>query len=210
MLLSKRKRVHKKPNLYDISEINKLASSLATNQKKQIQMKKMLILLASLFAIACATKPQGDAPAADSAQHAQTLNADQLLDTMPAMVNKPVTFSGTVVHVCKHGGKKLHIVGTDGEKRILVMSSDASGVFSQELEGSDVVVQGTIKETRIDAASLLEREQEFLANHKGEEKTEAYQEEMAYIEKMREDVKNSEKGYISKFKIEAQHVSAKQ
>ena len=47
-------------------------------------------------------------------------------------------------------------------------------------------------------------------NHKGEEKTEAYKEEMAYIEKMREDVKNSEKGYISKFKIEAQKVNPKQ
>lgn len=169
-------------------------------------MKTKLLALVMLLMAACQT------PSTEQTQTPtdSVLKADQLLDTFESVVDKEVSFAGTVVHVCKHGGKKLHVVGTDGERRIVVHASDATGVFDQQMEGSEVRVRGTVKETRIDENSLNEREQEFLANHKGEEQTEDYKAEMEYIANMREEVKNCEKGYLSRFRIEASKVDTKQ
>jgi len=60
-------------------------------------------------------------------------------------VGKEVEIQGMVVHVCKHGGKKLFIVGEDPEKRVKITTSDKVSVFQPELEGSTIMVKGIIE-----------------------------------------------------------------
>lgn len=60
-------------------------------------------------------------------------------------VGKEVEIQGMVVHVCKHGGKKLFIVGEDPEKRVKITTSDKVSVFQPELEGSTIMVKGVIE-----------------------------------------------------------------
>lgn len=60
-------------------------------------------------------------------------------------VGKEVEIQGMVVHVCKHGGKKLFIVGEDPEKRVKITTSDKVNVFMPELEGSTIWVKGVIE-----------------------------------------------------------------
>jgi hypothetical protein len=60
-------------------------------------------------------------------------------------VGKEVEIQGMVVHVCKHGGKKLFIIGEDPEKRVKITTSDKVSVFVPELEGSTIMVKGIIE-----------------------------------------------------------------
>jgi hypothetical protein len=60
-------------------------------------------------------------------------------------VGKEVEIQGIVVHVCKHGGKKLFVIGEDPEKRVKITASDEVTVFLPELEGSTILVNGFIE-----------------------------------------------------------------
>jgi hypothetical protein len=60
-------------------------------------------------------------------------------------VGKEVEIKGMVVHVCKHGGKKLFVIGEDPEKRVKITTSDKVSVFEPELEGSTILVKGIIE-----------------------------------------------------------------
>ena len=60
-------------------------------------------------------------------------------------VGKEVEIKGMVVHVCRHGGKKLFIVGQDPEQRVKITASEKVSVFEPELEGSTITVQGIIE-----------------------------------------------------------------
>ena len=60
-------------------------------------------------------------------------------------VGKEVEIEGMVVHVCRHGGKKLFIIGADPEKRVKITTSEKVNVFEPELEGSTIFVKGIIE-----------------------------------------------------------------
>ncbi len=61
------------------------------------------------------------------------------------IVGKTVEIEGLVVHVCKHGGKKMFIVGENPDIRVKITATDKVSVFEPELEGSNVVVQGIVE-----------------------------------------------------------------
>lgn len=60
-------------------------------------------------------------------------------------VGAMVEIQGMVVHVCRHGGKKMFIIGEDPEQRVKIDASDKVSVFEPELEGSTVVVKGIVQ-----------------------------------------------------------------
>lgn len=93
-------------------------------------------------------------------------------------VGKEIVIEGTTVHVCKHGGKRMFIIGdTTDTERIQIKAGDAIDAFKVELEGSEVSVVGVVDELRIDEAYLTQWENELRADkpeselkiHKGEE-----------------------------------------
>ena len=178
-------------------------------------MKNLFLALATLAMFACNAPQAGENESTgdssqtslEQTQAAEVLEADKLLADMDAFSAKNVAVKGLVVHVCKHGGKKLHLVGTDGEKKLIVDATDVLGSFERELEGSDVVIEGTLEETRIDEATLAAREAEIKANHTEDIDDEHVQEELAAIAKQREEVQASEKGYVSRFRLQATKLS---
>jgi len=72
-------------------------------------------------------------------------------------VGKEVEIKGMVIHVCKHGGKKMFIIGEDPEKRVKLNASNKVSVFEMELEGSVVVAQGIIEPIEIEVVSDEEK-----------------------------------------------------
>jgi hypothetical protein len=60
-------------------------------------------------------------------------------------VGKEVEIQGMVVHVCRHGGKKLFIIGEDSEMRVKITASEKISVFEPDLEGSTIYVKGIIE-----------------------------------------------------------------
>jgi hypothetical protein len=75
-------------------------------------------------------------------------------------VGREVEISGMVVHVCKHGGKKLFIVGEDPEKRVKITTSEKISVFEPELEGSTIAVSGIIEPIEEEAVPEEEKKAE--------------------------------------------------
>lgn len=141
------------------------------------------------------------------------------------LADQLVEVTGMVVHTCKHGGTKMFITGNDPDYRLKVTATDESGNFNLEMEGNDYAVVGILDEYRIDMAELDKMEADVLAeypevedmkhgksNEEGSEHTDhegdSHQEvegscatELAQIAELREQVKETGKGYISFYSI---------
>ena len=135
-------------------------------------MFKKLFLFASialLFA-ACNNAGQTDQTANTNGEVIMMTSVD--FNTNPDdFVDKNIIIEGTAVHVCKHGGKRMFIVGSeDEEDRIQIKAGDEIDTFDVELEGSDVSVVGIVHELRIDEEYLTAWENELKADNPDSEK----------------------------------------
>lgn len=143
--------------------------------------KFYLFAIAAIFFASCNNTPNEQAAEGQQIYAGETevvmVSPDEFNANPDAFVNKNVVIEGTAVHVCKHGGKRMFIIGTDPENRIQVKAGDAIASFDEALEGSDVVINGLVDELRIDEAYLTQWENELKADnpesdlkiHRGEE-----------------------------------------
>ncbi len=98
----------------------------------------------------------------DEAQEAsQALTVEQAVEKSAEFVDKEIVLEGTVAHVCKHGGKKMFLMGENPDVRIKVVPNEKISAFEAELEGSEIVVTGKVVELRIDEAYLANWEAEI-------------------------------------------------
>lgn len=100
-------------------------------------IKRLLIITAlGMGLLACNNPKQEEATAVSTTEF--TTVAENLVD-------QTVTMEGTVMHVCKHGGKKMFI----NEDRIKVIASEKLAAFDTEWEGSTMVITGIVREEAI-------------------------------------------------------------
>jgi hypothetical protein len=171
-------------------------------------------MIVIMFAvIAC---NQGTKETAETTKNDTTLIAVLTFEKQAdSCIDKPVIIEGTVLHLCKHGGKRMFLVDGTDSVRVEVTTGPKIAKFDDALVGSRVRVFGTLKEERIDAKYLNEWEAEVKKpeeNHnvgvhtgaKGHEDNTA-QDKLDQINAMREDLKNSGKDHLSNFSIEADH-----
>jgi len=109
-----------------------------------------MILLVAAIAIACGSQ--------NTANQEQTTQEEEIVVEQPTVValadfkdkaesllGKEVILEGSVIHVCKHGGKKMFISADDPDVRIKITTGDETAAFGPELEGSYVKVIGIIE-----------------------------------------------------------------
>ncbi len=130
------------------------------------------------------------------------------------LAEKQVTIQGTVLHTCKHGGKRMFLVDNNNDSvAVEITAGGEIAKFDEALVGSKVKVFGTLKEERIDTKYLNEWEAEVLKpaeNHnvgvhtgaKGHEDQGAA-EKLSQITALRAELKASGKDHLSTFSIEA-------
>ena len=132
--------------------------------KKQNMTKKILFgLMAFVLMTACNNLKSDEATPLTTAEFASQA---------PDLLDKKVTIEGTIMHVCKHGGKKMFL----NDDRVKIVVSENIASFDPSLEGSDIVLTGIIKEEMV--VPVLSEETEM--KHKSGEKKE--KEEKAEIE----------------------------
>lgn len=90
-----------------------------------------------------ATELRADAP----------LDVDALLASAESLTDKEVSVEGVCTHICKHGGKKIFLMGSDDTNTIRV-ESGALGAFDAKCVNAIVRVKGILKEQRVDEAYL--------------------------------------------------------
>jgi hypothetical protein len=172
------------------------------------------LLIVILFTIIACN--QGTKGTADAAKNDTTIIKVLTFEKQAdSCIDKPVIIEGTVLHLCKHGGKRMFLVDGTDSVRVEITTGPKIAKFDDALIGSRVRVFGTLREERIDAKYLNEWEAEVKKpeeNHnvgvhtgaKGHE-DQGVQEKLDQINYPREELKNSGKDHLSNFSIEADH-----
>lgn len=111
-----------------------------------------ILAIAALFIASCATESTQDATVEVTLAQFEAGAADH--------VGKTVSITGTVDHVCRHGGKKMFIVSEGSGERLKITATPDVGAFNVDLEGSNVRVEGVVEVLKVDEA--------YLANWEGE------------------------------------------
>jgi hypothetical protein len=116
-------------------------------------MKRLaLITLIAAFIFSCGNqKNQNDSTLEDSEKTAVVYSVDELYANAADLVGKEVTIKGTVMHVCKQGGGRCFLMGSNEDFNIRVEAGEKIGAFSQEQMGSDLTVTGIFKEVKTEA-----------------------------------------------------------
>jgi hypothetical protein len=175
--------------------------------------KKLLpVLIISIFlVISCnqGTKETANDNKADTAM----LTVLSFDTSAHSFVDKPVIIEGTVLHLCKHGGKRLFLVDGTDSVRVEITAGPDITKFEESLAGSRIRISGILKEDRIDEKYLNEWENEVkkpVENHDAGVHTGAIghedqgaQEKLDQITSLREDLKKSGKDHLSFYSIEA-------
>jgi len=196
--------------------------------------KKILVLLVvSVLFFACGNKDKSKQVTSDEVkqekvkvEEAVKITVDDFKEKAESLVGKKVIIAGTVVHVCEHSGKRMHIINTDPDFRVKIESGKILKSFDKELNGSEVLVTGIVKEMKVDETFLANWEKELNEgkketgthdgdNHGKEEKVEEAEHDhdseaqkkedgLKKIENYRKKITESKKGYISLFSIECE------
>ena len=116
-----------------------------------------MILVAAAFLMACGSQSssdQSDQTTATEETVTETgpmvLSLAEFQEKAENIVGKEVTLEGNVIHVCKHGGKKMFITADDPDVRIKITTGEEMAAFDTELEGSYVKVRGIVEEMMVE------------------------------------------------------------
>jgi hypothetical protein len=146
-----------------LSKSNAESINKLNDNKNQggIMIKKMFALVViALYLASCG----GNAP---KTEEIVKITVDDFSANPDLYADKQIEITGTATHVCKEGGKRLFIIGTDPEQRVKIETGKELSSFPVELEGSDVVVTGTVSKLVVDEAYLTNWENEIKANNPG-------------------------------------------
>jgi hypothetical protein bacD2_10147 len=90
------------------------------------------------------------------------LEIDSLLANAESLAGQEVTIEGVCTHTCKHGAKKIFLMGSD-DTHVIRVEAGTLGAFDPKCVNSIVRVTGTLKEQRIDEAYLQNWEAQLKA-----------------------------------------------
>lgn len=99
-------------------------------------MKKVLFILA--VALISFTACQKQAPVAET-----IYSIDELYSQADSLLGDTIYFQGICSHLCKHGGRKAFLMGSD-ETRILRVEGASAGNFAPECINNIVRVRGIL------------------------------------------------------------------
>ena len=123
-----------------------------------MKTKKLTIAIAlmaiTFIGTSCGNKQQKSASEATTEQSASSaLEIDSLLANAENLAGQEVTIEGVCTHTCKHGAKKIFLMGSD-DTQVIRVEAGTLGAFDPKCVNSIVRVTGTLKEQRIDEAYL--------------------------------------------------------
>lgn len=76
---------------------------------------------------------------------AVVLTVDELYEKAAELADKEVIVKGTVMHVCKQGGARFFLMGSNEDINIRVEAGEKIGAFTQEQMGSELEISGILK-----------------------------------------------------------------
>ena len=131
--------------------------------KTKKQTIAIAIVAMTFIWTSCGNKQQKSASEATTEQSASSaLEIDSLLANAESLAGQEVTIEGVCTHTCKHGAKKIFLMGSD-DTQVIRVEAGTLGAFDPKCVNSIVRVTGTLKEQRIDEAYLQNWEAQLKA-----------------------------------------------
>ena len=90
------------------------------------------------------------------------LEIDELLASADSLAGKTVTIEGVCTHTCRHGARKIFLMGSDDTLTVRVESGQL-GIFDPQCVNRILRVTGTLDEQRVDEAYLAAWEEQTKA-----------------------------------------------
>ena len=90
------------------------------------------------------------------------LEIDELLASADSLAGKTVTIEGVCTHTCRHGARKIFLMGSDDTQTVRVESGELCS-FDPQCVNRIVRVTGTLDEQRVDEAYLAAWEEQTKA-----------------------------------------------
>ena len=170
-----------------------------------------LLFIGLLFTFGCNQGPKETTEG--SANDTVLLTVATFDANASSYVDKPIWIEGTAYHICKHGGKRLFLVGDNDSVMVEVTIGPDLVMFDEALVGSRLHILGILKEERIDDKYINEWEAEVLApeeNHEAglHEGTKGHEDQpeevkLEQINALRDQLKESGSDHLSFYSIEA-------
>ena len=115
----------------------------------------LLLVLTACGGAGSRTREQCAAPqTADAEAVPAVVEVDSLLADAASLVGRQVRIEGICTHICKHGGRKIFLMGSAPRRLLRIEAGERIGSFSPECVNRPVRVTGTVCESRIDEAYL--------------------------------------------------------
>ena len=106
-----------------------------------------LTLMAAMF-VSCGTSTDKN-EAAETEKEIAKVEFASLIEDPAEFEGKEISLEGKVVHVCKHSGKKMFIVGENPDIRLFISAGEEVAKFPMELQGSIVAVTGKLAKVEV-------------------------------------------------------------
>ena len=132
--------------------------------------KKNILMLSAIIATAlsitsCGNKAQkANEDTTTTEQAAAGMEVDSLLANAETLAGQEITVQGVCTHTCKHGAKKIFLMGSDDTQTIRV-EAGVLGQFDTKCVNSIVSVTGKLMEQRIDENYLQNWEKQVKAQN---------------------------------------------
>lgn len=123
-------------------------------------MKKNILFFAVAALMAIAASSCGSKNSSEASSEA-IVTVDTILSNPETYVGQTVTIEGVVSHLCKHGGRKAFLLGSDENSMIRCDATPEMGnVFPQETIHRPLRVTGVVMESRLDENAIRQLEQD--------------------------------------------------
>lgn len=120
-----------------------------------MKTKFMILFVAATMCVACGgnNSKKATSTATDVAQNTTSMEIDAVLAGAEELTDQTIVLEGICTHICKHGGTKIFMMGSDDTKTIRIEAAKL-GSFDQKCVNSIVKVNGILREERVDEAYL--------------------------------------------------------
>ncbi len=119
-----------------------------------------LAILASTIVYSCGNTKKDTADSEQTNQN--VMSVDQILADAPQLVGDTITVDGVCSHLCKHGGRKAFVLGSNDNQLLRCEAFPLMGQpFPPETIHKPIQVTGILKEERIDEKTIGEMEHQY-------------------------------------------------
>lgn len=153
----------------------------------------MVCVLASAFSCKQEKKSSGQQEAVQiKSVEINYLTVDELIASGENLAGKTIYVQGIIEHVCEHTWKRFKIINPGGKNELKIELGENSKPVDISIEGNTVKVTGKLVATDMGPDQVKQWEQKMRTNHKGEEDTGHFKEEVAKIQSIYKKIVDGE------------------